>query len=139
MSAPSPAPTTAMPTKYANTRISAPASAADQRGDDHPGRVGGAHHRAGERRAEQEAVNRQDDPEQAVAGKARQRAAQHEQHGRRQFVGRVGASRRVLDLAPAFERLVHRHFVGVSRSLPTGTPIAMRVTLTPSGLSSRAR
>ncbi len=26
-----------------------------------------------------------------------------------------------------------------SRSLPTGTPIAMRVTRTPSGLSSRAR
>ena len=98
-----------------------------------------AHHRAGDHRAEDEPVDAEDDAEQPVAGEAGERAAEHQQRSAAgQLVRRAAASRR-LDLAPPFEALCIVTSSAYSRSLPTGTPMAMRVTRTPSGFSSRAR
>ncbi len=51
--------------------------------------------------------------EQPVAGEARQRAAQNEQNRRGKLVGVREHRDPSLDLAPPFDRLVHRHLVGV--------------------------
>ena len=69
--APMPAPIRATPAKYAPIRISAPIDPPTERRDHHPSRLIGAHDGAGEQRTEDESVNPQNDPEDAVTGEAR--------------------------------------------------------------------
>ena len=112
--------------------------AAEERGEEHAAGVGDAHHRARDRRAEDEAVDGEDDAEEAVAGETRYGAADEEKERGRQGVGVRQHHSGQTSRRPS-SALVIVTSSAYSRSLPTGTPIAMRVTLTPSGLSSRAR
>jgi len=62
-----------------------PDHAAGNPGQDHPQRLLGAHERARHQRAEDEAVDGQDDAEDAITGKARQQAAEEEHDGGRRL------------------------------------------------------
>src|SRR5205085_6663353 len=72
------------------------------------------------------------------AGEAGERAAEHEQDRGRELVGVREHHSDQTSRRPSIA-LCMVTSSAYSRSLPTGTPMAIRVTLIPSGFSSRAR
>src|SRR6185503_13983716 len=102
---------------------------------DHPRRVARADQRARHQAAEDEPEDRQDDTEQSIAEKARDSTAHNQGNGCRNLIRRRQHQR---SRRPSIALLIVTSSA-YSRSDPTGMPIAMRVTRTPSGLSSRAR
>src|SRR5262245_14861087 len=112
---------------------------ADQPADDpradHPDRVGRADERTGHQPAEDESREREHEAKQLEAEEARHRATDDERNREcRLILNRQHQRSRRPSIA-----LVIVTSSAYSRSDPTGIPIAMRVTRTPSGLSSRAR
>src|SRR5215208_3360923 len=112
-----------------------PDQAANDPRTDHPRRIAWADQRTRHQTTKDEPEDRQHDAEQSIAEEARDSAAHNQGNGCRNLIRRWHhySSRR-----PSIA-LVIVTSSAYSRSDPTGMPMAMRVTRTPSGLSRRAR
>ena len=90
-----------------------------------------AEHRRRRERADVEPEEREDEPEQPVPGGPGDGAAKNEDRDRRNLIGRresMSSAQNYTSLRPSMALCIVTSSA-YSRSLPTGTPIAIRVTL----------